>query len=199
MAFCIWKPQVWYGSTPAYSWAHMLVPKIGGPNWIPCSILPSVAEPVFHSSVVKHVCYTSPPGSAASFPSSCGDGVSGSTRAGCGSTRAGCGSRYSRVHGLHHGAFLTPFKADGIGHILRWRPPSFVPAEFNWTKSKNLGSTSSSMASGGTTLRLTLPIMSCYIIKYEAESWKRTSCCFTERAYDYFAFFGQHLLKLICL
>lgn len=46
---------------------------------------------------------------------------------------------------------------------------------------------------------LTLPIMSCYIIKYEAESWRRTSCCFTVRVYDYFAFFGQHLLKLICL
>lgn len=176
----------------------MLVPKIGGPNSIPCSILPSVAEPVFHSSVEKHVCYTSPPGSAASFPSSL-QGWHWQKHHGCGSSMAGCGSRYSRVHGLHHSAFLTPFKADGIGHNLRRWPPSFVPAEFNWTKSKNLGSTSSSMVSGGTTLPLTLPIMSCYIIKYEAESWKRTSCCFTVRAYDYFAFFGQHLLKLICL
>ncbi|KAF2983965.1 hypothetical protein EK904_005324 [Melospiza melodia maxima] len=50
----------------------------------------------------------------------CGSSMAGCgcTRAGCGSSMAGCGSRRSRVHRLHHSAFLTPFKADGIGHNL---------------------------------------------------------------------------------
>lgn len=62
----------WFGMVqllPPDWWAHILVPKMGGPNCIPCSIPFSVAEPVFHSSVEKHVYSTPPPGSAASSPS----------------------------------------------------------------------------------------------------------------------------------
>lgn len=123
-------------------------------------------------------------------PGRCGHGVGGSTM-------DGCGSRYSSVHRLYHSGFLTPFKANGIGQNVQ--RASFVRAQFNWTKSKNLGSIPRSMGILKLLLYLLiLAIMSCYIIKDEAESWKRASCCFTVRAYDYFAFFGQHHLKLIC-
>lgn len=92
---------------PTDRWAHMLVPKMGGLNWISCSILFSVAEPVFHSSVEKHVCYTPPPGTLHPFlPPRSGlverrDGVGESTM-------DGCGSRYSREHRLYHSGFLSP-------------------------------------------------------------------------------------------
>lgn len=91
---------------PTDWWAHMLVPKMGGPDWIHRSILFSVAEPVFHSSVETHVCYTPPPGSAASCPCAPCRTRGWLYR----STKGGCGSSYSRVHRLYHSGFLTPFK-----------------------------------------------------------------------------------------
>lgn len=92
-------------------WAHMLVSKMGGLNWIPCSILFSVAEPVSHSSVEKRGCYTLPPDALHPFfpplsgPGRHGDGISKSTM-------SGCGSRYSRVHRLYHSGFLNPIKGQ---------------------------------------------------------------------------------------
>lgn len=141
LAFYIWKPQVWYGSAPAYRlmgpYGHMLVPEMGGANRIPCSILFSVAEPVFHSSVEKHVCY-SPPGSAASSPSSPWQWLWQHPWMVVAAGTAEC-------TGLTTADFLTPFKARGIGQNVQWA--SLVWAEFNWTKSRNLGCISSSMVS----------------------------------------------------
>lgn len=79
-----------------------------------------VAEPVFHSSVEKHVCYTPSPGSVASFPCTLrgpgghGDGV---TEAPWITVAAGT---VECTGSTTVDFFLTPFKADGIGQNVRW-------------------------------------------------------------------------------